>query len=56
MKVYQVGESILVPHGSTGEMVEAEITQVLSEQYFVEYFEGGEGFAFKKDAKELKDD
>ena len=56
MKTYQVGDSVEVLHPFTGEWVEAEILEVHSSQYFVEYFEGGEGFAFFNQARDLKDE
>jgi hypothetical protein len=56
MSKYQVGESVEVLHPFTGLWVEAEILQVLSEQYFVEYFSGGEGFALFKHVKALKEE
>lgn len=53
---YEEGDSVEVIHAGTGDWVEAEIIDVLSMQCYVEYFDGGTGFAFFTQIRELKDD
>lgn len=55
MKVYQEGDSVMALD-KKGDWCEAEIVDVLSTQYFVEFFDGREGFAFFNEVKELIDD